>query len=161
MSDLNRRQFVSLTVAAAATAAAACTGCLCSDALAAQPPTSAPSSKGPVDVGTLAEYPKDGTIVDKWSKSDRVMVVRHEGKIYALNSTCTHKNAALRVKDGEINCPSHGSKFTPQGTSTKGPAKGSLFRYGISVNDKGKIIVDKTKQFAEKDWESAGAFIKA
>ena len=45
------------------------------------------------------------------------------------------------------------------GTSTKGPAKGSLYRYAISVNADGDIIVNKEKQFAEKEWEQEGAFI--
>jgi Rieske Fe-S protein len=161
MSDLNRRDFV--VAAGAVVAAAAACACCCEGALAAEAPTSAPSasSSGPVDVGTKADYPKDGTINDKLTKSNRVIVVRNEGKIYAMNSTCTHKNCAVKDKNGEIVCPCHGSKYSLYGTSTKGPAKGSLFRYGISVNDQGHIIVDKTKQFPEKQWDDAGASISA
>ena len=162
MSDLNRRDFV---VAAAGTlaAAAACACVCCEIAQAAEAPTSAPSSSstGPVDVGTKADYPKDGTINDKLTKTNRVIVVRNEGKIYAMNSTCTHKNCAVKDKSGEIVCPCHGSRYSLYGTATKGPAKGSLFRYGISVNDAGHIIVDKSKQFEEKKWDDAASFVKA
>ncbi len=160
MSELNRRDFV---VAAGAVVAAACACCSCESALAAEAPTSAPSasSSGPIDVGTKADYPKDGTIFDKLTKSNRVIVVRNEGKIYAINSTCTHKNCAVKDKNGEIVCPCHGSKYSLYGTAIKGPAKGSLFRYGIALNDKGRIIVDKSKQFPEKQWDDAGASISA
>jgi cytochrome b6-f complex iron-sulfur subunit len=93
-----------------------------------------------------------------------VLVVRHQGKIYAPTATCTHKNCAVKLKENakkekEIVCPCHGSKFTVQGTSLKGPAKGSLYRYALSVNADGDIIVNKEKQFAEKEWEQEGAYI--
>ena len=160
MSDLNRRQFV-----VAATAAAACACCFCETADAAEDAASpaAAGGSGPIEVGTKADYPKDGTINDKLAKPKelRVLVVRNEGKIYAMTSTCTHKNCAVKNKNGEIVCPCHGSKYSLHGTSTKGPAKGSLTRYGITVNDAGKIIVDRSKQFAEKQWDDPGSFITA
>src|SRR4051812_24838940 len=112
MSEMNRRQFVTLTVAAAA---GLCAACEC--ASAAEP---APKKTGPFDVGPKTDFAKDG-VIDTWTKSERILVVRHEGRIYACNSTCTHKNAAVKVKDGEIVCLSHGSRFSVQGTPTKGP----------------------------------------
>jgi nitrite reductase/ring-hydroxylating ferredoxin subunit len=162
-TEMNRRKFVILaTVTAASTACAACF------AQAAEAPTTAegkkeetkapPPNKGTVNVGKKSKYDKDG-VSDEFAKSNRVLIVRHEGKIYAPTATCTHKNAALKVKDGNIVCPNHGSRFSLQGTSTKGPAKGSLYRYALSVNADGDIIVNKEKQFAEKDWDKDGSFI--
>ena len=163
MSDMNRRDF--LTVIAAATCA--CCACGIAEADEQRPPTSGPGAgpggamaKTPVDVGPKSDYAKDG-VSDKFSKSHRILVVRHEGKIYAPTSTCTHKNAAVRVKDGEIVCPNHGSRYSIMGTPTKGPAKASLFRYGISLDDKGHIIVDRAKQFGEKQWDDPAASIEA
>ena len=163
--EMNRRQFVSLTVAAVA-ATAVCGAC-CGLAEAAEGggagPTSGPSqalAKTPVDVGAKTDYASEG-VYDKFNKSHRVLIIRHEGKIYAPTATCTHKNAVLRSKEGIIVCPSHGSRFSLQGTPIKGPAKASLYRYAISLDDKGHIIVDRAKQFAEKDWESEGASIPA
>jgi nitrite reductase/ring-hydroxylating ferredoxin subunit len=158
MADLNRREFVVL--AAAATAACACA---CESAVAGEPPAKAPLPKGPFDCGPKSKYASDG-VVDEFAKKERILIVRHEGKIYAPTATCTHKNCAVKLKENaskekEIVCPCHGSKFTVQGTSTKGPAKGSLYRYAISVNADGDIIVNKEKQFAEKEWEQDGAFI--
>src|SRR5687768_7000632 len=162
-TEMNRRNFVALTVAAAAvTTACACECTLAADADAGgdskEKEKAPPPNKGTVNVGKKADYAKDG-VVDKFAKSNRVLVVRHEGKIYAPTSTCTHKNCSVRLKNNEIVCPCHGSKFTLQGTSTKGPAKGSLYRYALSVNADGDIIVNKEKQFAEKEWGQEGSFI--
>src|SRR5205823_12263108 len=134
MSDLTRRDFVTTT---AATAAAVACGCmLCDGASAADAPPARPAT-GPttIDIGTKADYAKDG-ITDKWAdKVNRVLVIRHDGKLYAPTATCTHKNCVVKLKSGEIVCPCHGSRYTVMGTPTKGPAKVSLYRYGVSVND--------------------------
>lgn len=168
-TELNRRNFVVLATVTAATAACACECALAADAPAAdskEKEKAPPPNKGTVNVGKKADYAKDG-VSDKFAKSNRVLVVRHEGRIYAPTATCTHKNCAVRLKDNattkekEIVCPCHGSKFTLQGTSTKGPAKGSLYRYALSVNADGDIIVNKEKQFAEKEWDQEGAYITA
>jgi Rieske Fe-S protein len=73
-------------------------------------------------------------------------MVTHEGKIYAPTATCSHKNAVVMLKERprRAGLPAHGSKYSVQGTVTKGPAKVSLYRYGISVDDKGNIIVDRS-----------------
>lgn len=156
MSDLNRRQFVVLAAAATAGACACGTGV----AEAGEPPkTKLPT--GPFDCGPKTDYASDG-VVDKFAKKERILIVRHEGRIYAPTATCTHKNCAVKLNPAkEIVCPCHGSKFTIQGTSQKGPAKGSLYRCGIKVDDKGNLIVDRDKQFEEKNWEDPGAFIMA
>jgi cytochrome b6-f complex iron-sulfur subunit len=167
-AEVDRREFVTLaTVAAAATAVAAC-ACTCASAQAAEeggPPQRGPTpatalQKTPVDVGPKSDYTSDG-VVDKFAKSHRVLVVTNEKKIYAICATCTHKNCATKAKDGAIACPCHGSKFSVQGTPTKGPAKVSLYRFGLSVNDKGNIVVDRAKQFDEKHWDDEGASISA
>ena len=158
MSDLNRREFVVLATAAATACACACGA---ETAQAGEPPASkAPLPKGPFDCGPKTKYASDG-IVDEYAKKERILIVRHEGKIYAPTSTCTHKNCAVKLKEKEIVCPCHGSKFTIQGTSLKGPAKGSLFRYAIKVNENGNLIVDRDKQFDEKQWEDPAAFVTA
>ena len=158
-TQLNRRNFVILAAATAATAACACESAQAAEAAGKGPPP----NTGTVNVGPKSKYAKDG-ISDEFAKKNRVLVVRHEGKIYCPTATCTHKNCAVKLKENaskekEIVCPCHGSRFTVQGTSTKGPAKGSLYRYALSVDANGDIIVNKEKQFSEKEWEQEGAFI--
>ena len=159
-AEVNRREFVSLTVAAAAACACACGGNVAAAGESPGPTPPTALQKTPVDVGPKADYAKDG-VIDKFTKSHRVIMVTNGGKIYAVCSTCTHKNCATKAKEAEIVCGCHGSKFSVQGTPTKGPAKVSLYRLAVSVNDKGNIVVDRAKQFDEKHWEDEGASISA
>src|SRR5262245_49481325 len=90
-SQLNRRQFVSLTVATMA-ASAVCAACGL-DAHAAEggaAPGPAPSKvpNTPLNVGPKADFAKDG-VYTKFAKPDGVLIVRNEGKIYACSSICT------------------------------------------------------------------------
>jgi Rieske Fe-S protein len=145
--NVNRRQFVA---AGAATIALVVLGH--ADTYAQAP------AAGKVDVGTLSDYPND-VISDKHLKTDKIIVVRNSDRIYAMSSRCTHKGTNVGMKDGKIRCPAHGSVFSEQGTPMSGPAKSSLTRYGISLNDKGRLIVDRSKTFGEKDWDKPDAFV--
>jgi nitrite reductase/ring-hydroxylating ferredoxin subunit len=145
---MNRRAF--LVTAATAAAAVISLPVLNERAFAAD------DSK-PVDVGTMADYSKDG-VTDKFQKSDSILVIREDSKIYACTSLCTHKNAQLQVKDDELYCPKHKSHFTFEGTVTGGPAKRSLPRYAIALTD-GKLMVDKSKTFEEKKWDDSASFV--
>ena len=147
MSELNRREFVAAT--------AACAFCIFgaeTEALA--------QSGGTVDIGMPADFPA-GKISDKFLKPNGLLVVNNDGRIYAMSSRCTHKAANVVIKDGNIRCPSHGSTYSKQGTPTGGPAKAALFRFAIKLNDKGHLIVDKSKQFGEKEWDKPEASVKA
>ena len=152
MEQLSRREFVAAVTAVAA--CASCTLCGAADALAADAATGEK-----VTIGTLADYPKDA-VYDKFAKSHRLFVIRNDGQLYAASAICTHKNSPLTLKEGKIECKKHGSKFSEHGTSTKGPAKGSLPRYAISQSADQKLIVDTAKSFGEKEWEKPEAFIK-
>ncbi len=154
MSELNRRDFVKATVALAC----ACCSCELLAADAATAPAATTGAKT-VDVGAMSDFSKDA-VSDKWAKTDKFFIIRHEGRIYAPSSICTHKRNTLKLKEGTITCPAHGSKFTELGVPTKGPAKIPLYRYKITKDEKGNLVVDKTKQFDEKDWEQEGAFVK-
>jgi cytochrome b6-f complex iron-sulfur subunit len=150
MSDLNRREFV----IAAACAAGACMMCGSIEAADAAP--EAGGTK--VDIGTAADYPKDGPY-DKLADSKKLIIVRDNGKLYALSAVCTHKMGTVKVKGTELVCPKHNSHFANDGKVTKGPAKASLFRLGISENADGHILVDPNKKFGENQWADAGASI--
>ena len=160
MSEVNRREFVTAAVAA-------CAACLMCGGIAEAEvggPTSAPApganSAKPLDVGAKTDYAADG-MFDKFAKAEKVVIVRSAGQIYACTAICTHKRAVLQVKGQELVCPSHGSHFSPQGTATKGPAKASLIRYGISENSAGHLLVDRSKQFAEAQWSDPASSVKA
>lgn len=153
MEKMSRREFV-----AAATAVVAACGACATCTFGAEAGSGAPAGEK-VDIGTLADYPKDG-IYDKFAKTNRIFVVRNEGELYACSATCTHKNAPLTYNGKEIVCKKHGSKFSEHGTATKGPAKSSLARYAIAEDDKKHLVVDTATSFTEKDWGKAGASVK-
>ena len=151
MSSLNRREFVVLAASAAACACAVCGG--------ADEVRAAPKAGAKVDVGTLGDYPAD-VVSDKFLKApSKLLVVRSGDRVYAMNGTCTHKACVVKLKDGVIKCPCHGSQFSAQGTATDGPAKASLFRYKIAQNEQGRLIVDKSKQFGERQWDDPASFV--
>src|SRR6266516_6449887 len=158
MPDLNRRNFL------AAAAAVTC-GCAldCPFALAADEK----EETGTVDIGTLADFPKDGPY-DKFAKKPTsLLVIRSGGKLYAPTAICTHKKSNLKVENNEIVCPKHDSPFDNQGVpkpKTKDgdetPAKKPLVRYAISKNADGHLIVDKSKSFDKDKWDDAASFVK-
>lgn len=142
-----RREFV----AAAALAACGCViGCRSgspdvADSSGAErlPPDANPD--GTVDVGTLADYPNEG-VYDKYAASDRILVVRHAGRLYALRSVCTHRDCLLLARGGHLVCPCHGSRFAPDGGVTRGPATRPLLHYAIRQDPTGRLTVDKSNR---------------
>lgn len=167
--ELNRRNFL------AAAAATACACALCPAALAAQKKDDDDDDSdveelpkvpaGPVDIGTAADYPKDG-IYHQFAKSKHMLVVREAGKLFAVSAVCTHKGVLLKEKDAKIFCPQHNSRFTPAGVPTPkpngkmGPAKQALAHYSITTNAQGHIIADTSKPIEQPKWNDATAFVK-
>jgi nitrite reductase/ring-hydroxylating ferredoxin subunit len=148
-----------------ATAAAACAACLCglanpADVLAADAPTTAPSGTTTLDAGPKSNYKEDG-ITDKWIKApNKVAIIRHEGKLYAITAICTHKGGNVaKTSDTLFTCPLHKATYDVSGAVTKGPAKVALNHFAISVNADGNVIVDKTKTFDDKHWDDPASFI--
>ena len=66
-----------------------------------------------VKVARKTELPEnDGTYVEV--EGNRIALFILGGEIYALDNACTHLGGPLsqgRVKEGEVECPWHGSRF--------------------------------------------------
>lgn len=127
--------------------------------LSVLPGLSLAEESGTVDAGTINDYPQDG-VYDGLAFSDKVLIVRGGGKIYAMSATCTHRNNTVMLHEGKIVCPGHGARFANDGKVTKGPAEQPLPRLAISLNDKGRLIVDRARQFAEGKWGDKGSFVE-
>jgi nitrite reductase/ring-hydroxylating ferredoxin subunit len=145
MSELNRRDFVKVTAAGIGL-------------LVLGPQLLADTSAGPIDVGSPADFPK-GQISAKLIQSHNIIIVNDNDRIIALKATCTHRGATLSVENNQIKCNRHHSSFDDAGTPTGGPAKSDLFRYGISLNDQGHLLVDKSKQFGSQQFDDPAAFV--
>src|SRR5271154_2179657 len=123
--NINRRQFLAMT-----TAAVAASDCL---ALAADPGQV-------IDAGPVSNYAADG-VYDAY-RAAGFFIVRHNGKLSALQSSCTHRRAMLMAKkDCSFYCRRHGSTFDPTGHVTKGPAFRDLPVFATSVNSAGHLLV--------------------
>jgi nitrite reductase/ring-hydroxylating ferredoxin subunit len=153
MSEMNRRTFLLATGVAAV-------GLISLPVLQSSAEAAAPTMPDkPVDVGALKDFDKDGVTQTFAKKPNYIFIVRKDGKLYACLSMCTHKYRPLTVKTDEFYCPAHKSEFSFEGTVTNGPAKSSLPRYAISVDDKGHVIVDCSKEFSEAKWDDPASFI--
>lgn len=164
-TELNRRNFI------AAAAAITCGCALGCPALAADEDDDGDEEvpkvpAGPVDVGPLKSFDKDGSY-DKWIKSHHLIVVREAGKVYATTAICTHKQALLKIQDNFIFCPRHKSRFdmagqpAPKANGKPGLAKKPLSRFNISVNPAGHVVVDTSKPIAADNAQDPAAFVKA
>ncbi len=151
---LDRRAF--LAALASSAAACACASCPLA-ALAKDSPPAEPG--GPVEAGTLDDYPRDG-VYDAHAASGGFFVVRSKGRLFALSATCTHKKALLKVKGKAIVCPKHGARFDLDGDVRKAPARRPLPRYAVSLNDAGQIVVDPSRTFGKAQRGDEGSFLR-
>jgi cytochrome b6-f complex iron-sulfur subunit len=107
---------------------------------------------------------KLGIVDERFKDSNNVWLVREEGGIYALSTTCTHLGCTPNWLSTEqkFKCPCHGSGFYITGINFEGPAPRPLERFAISLADDGQIFIDKGRKFQqEKDqWDLPGAYLE-
>jgi nitrite reductase/ring-hydroxylating ferredoxin subunit len=142
-----RRQFLALT-----------SGCLLCGAAGMAPARAA--TDRPIEIGTMADYPKD-VISEKYIQHD-IFVIRHQGKVFACTAVCPHKASFLLLDPKDptrIICSSHDWKFTPEGLPLRPPARRPLVRYAIAVKENDRIWVDTSRQFQPAQWDDAACFL--
>jgi cytochrome b6-f complex iron-sulfur subunit len=114
-----------------------------------------------VKVGFPDQY-EEGKVVDRF-KPQNMWVVRHQGKIYALSTTCTHLGCTPNwlEREEKFKCPCHGSGFKISGINFEGPAPRPLERWAIGIGEDGQIVVDKSKKFQYEmgQWTNPESFI--
>ena len=135
--NINRRDFVS---AAALTFAAAACGCSATPENSVGPNRFDSNGPSTIDIGTVADYPRD-CATDQFARSDGIIVVRKDRKIYAMSAICTHQSCILATRDMKLCCPCHGSRFDLAGNVIHGPARESLCFFGISQSKAGRLVV--------------------
>jgi cytochrome b6-f complex iron-sulfur subunit len=121
---------------------------------------SEPPSK--VKAGFPDQY-EEGKVVDRF-KDQNFWIVRYQGIIYALSTTCTHLGCTPNwlEREEKFKCPCHGSGFHITGVNFEGPAPRPLERWGISIAEDGQILVDKSKKFQKEmgQWDSPESYLK-
>jgi cytochrome b6-f complex iron-sulfur subunit len=121
---------------------------------------SEPPSK--VKVGDPRNF-EEGKVTDNF-KDRNMWVVRYQGKIYALSTTCTHLGCTPNwlEADKKFKCPCHGSGLYITGVNFEGPAPRPLERWALSIGDDGQIVVDKSRKFQKElgQWDNPDSYIK-
>jgi cytochrome b6-f complex iron-sulfur subunit len=119
-----------------------------------------PPSK--IKVGFPDGY-EEGKVIDRF-KDQNTWVVRNNGMIYALSTTCTHLGCTPNwlEREQKFKCPCHGSGFFITGVNFEGPAPRPLERWAVGIGDDGQIVVDKSRKFQSErgEWSNPDSFIK-
>lgn len=164
MEPLTRRQVVTAGVAACACALCPLVSCApntapADDGTGDGVAPGAAGTSGPVDVGAVGSFNRDGAY-DRWAGVVGFFVVRAGSRLYAPSSTCTHKKVKLVASGAEgFKCPRHGSIFTPRGDVTKGPARRALPRFAVRVDEQGHVWVDPSRRFGQGQWDDPDSYV--
>lgn len=106
---------------------------------------------------------EEGKVVERF-KDQNTWIVRNDGKIYALSTTCTHLGCTPNwlEREQKFKCPCHGSGFYITGINFEGPAPRPLERWAVSIGEDGQLVVDKSKKFQQErgEWGNPESFIK-
>lgn len=83
----------------------------------------------------------DGVNID-----GQVMLVRYQGRVFALSLACPHEHAAVKwvSNAGRFQCSKHNSRYQPDGTYTSGRSTRNLDRYPV-LRDGASVVVDSTR----------------
>ncbi len=111
----------------------------------------------------LPESFEEGKVIERF-KDQNAWVVRHEGQIFALSTTCTHLGCTPNwlEREAKFKCPCHGSGFYITGINFEGPAPRPLERWALFVGEDGQVVVDKSRKFQYErgEWTNPDSFIK-
>jgi 3-phenylpropionate/trans-cinnamate dioxygenase ferredoxin component len=67
-----------------------------------------------VPVASLADCQGEGCVLAVTAEGERVVLVRWEDEIFALEDRCSHRDFPLsdgEVEDGQLECVFHGARF--------------------------------------------------
>jgi cytochrome b6-f complex iron-sulfur subunit len=95
---------------------------------------------GPVDVGPDALGDSGAAALPVGPLT--VLIIRHGGRLTAVNATCTHLGCLVKwdEKAKLIRCPCHSATFEADGTQPSLPAPRPLPSYPVR-SEKGRLIV--------------------
>ena len=100
-----------------------------------------------VKVGSLQEF-EEGHIRRFIIEGRDIILVKHDGQIYALDDLCTHDGGSLSdgsIKNNDLVCPRHGARFDIKtGAPTGMPAVAGITTYEIKIeNDQIYVAIDE------------------
>jgi cytochrome b6-f complex iron-sulfur subunit len=97
-----------------------------------------PAPPSQYDLGSAGDYPTGSRTL--LMHIPAVLTHNDDGYL-AFSLVCTHLGCTVEHKDGEYECPCHGSKYDGEGYVTKGPANTPLKKLRVEVNEAGNVIL--------------------
>ncbi len=104
------------------------------------PSTPATSSSGAV-LTKLSNVPVGGSFNVDLDGNGIVVSQPTAGVVTAFSSVCTHQGCKVGGRDGELDCPCHGSKFDFRtGAPTTGPATTPLAKIDVVIEGDNIVV---------------------
>jgi len=135
MSEINRRDFLKLSIA----------GLLGASALAGTAAiikflgySTEPVQKTEFDVGNVSDFPPGSK---KVVADVPAMVVHDEDGFFAISLVCTHLGCTVEQSENGFTCPCHGSQYDIDGQVLRGPAQKPLKTLRVEVNSDNHLIL--------------------
>ncbi len=97
-----------------------------------------PAPPSQYDLGSAGDYPPGSRTL--LMHIPAVLIHNNDGYL-ALSLVCTHLGCTVEQKNGEYECPCHGSKYNDTGDVVRGPANIPLKKLRVETNETGNIIL--------------------
>jgi len=79
----------------------------------------------------------EGKLIESKASENLILLTRISGKIYAIDSRCSHLKLSMAkgvIEGNVLTCPHHGSEFDiTTGANLKGPAKKPIQTYEVKI----------------------------
>lgn len=97
-----------------------------------------PQPPSEYDLGLADDYPAGSRTLLMHIPA---VLIRNDDGFLALSLVCTHLGCTVEQKDGQFECPCHGSRYDGVGYVTRGPSNTPLKRLRVETNEAGNIIL--------------------
>ena len=97
-----------------------------------------PAPPSQYDLGSAGDYPPGSRTL--LMNIPAVLIHNNDGYL-AFSLVCTHLGCTVEQKNGEYECPCHGSKYNDKGDVTRGPANTALKKLRVEINETGNVIL--------------------
>lgn len=96
-------------------------------------------AQGTFPVGHTTDF----AVGDVSSFSDgQFIVLRDEAGFWAMTAICTHRQCTVTVRDNDLSCPCHHSRFDFDGNVLQGPAQSPLDNLSVTIDSEDVVTVD-------------------
>lgn len=103
----------------------------------------AASGEGFAPLGTVADLDAAGFLAAKDLGGGPVIAIRDPANpagVLAFNAACTHRGCPVEWAESNFACPCHGSKYSPTGEVTNGPATAPLAQYEAKIEGDSVLV---------------------